>query len=81
QIARLPVRAPRTTTARLAKRVVSASGRKQFLTVRVEDGMAHPVYKTSGAITSMSQADGYIMLPVNLDVIEEGEEVDVVLFD
>ncbi len=81
QIARLPFRAPRTTTARLAKRVVSASGRKQFLTVRVEDRMAHPVYKTSGAITSMSQADGYIMLPVNLDVIEEGEEVDVVLFD
>jgi molybdopterin biosynthesis enzyme len=27
----------------------------------------------------MAHADGYIVLPVNLDVIEEGEEVTVTL--
>ncbi|MCF2137102.1 MAG: molybdenum cofactor biosynthesis protein [Candidatus Thorarchaeota archaeon] len=81
QMAHLPPYQPRTVTAKISKRVVSASGRKQFLTVRVEDGIAYPVYRTSGAITSMSRADGYIMLPVNLDVIEEGEEVEVTLFD
>jgi molybdopterin biosynthesis enzyme len=28
----------------------------------------------------MAHADGYIILPVNLDVIEEGAEVEVTLF-
>ncbi|MHA2212447.1 MAG: gephyrin-like molybdotransferase Glp, partial [Candidatus Thorarchaeota archaeon] len=71
----------RTVTAKLGKRMVSSSGRRQFLTVRLEDGIAHPVYKHSGAITSMAQADGYVILPVNLDVIEEGETIEVTLLD
>ncbi|MFW9965237.1 MAG: hypothetical protein ACFFCX_16815, partial [Candidatus Sifarchaeia archaeon] len=39
------------------------------------------VFKHSGAITSMAQADGYVMLPVNLDVIEEGQEIEVIILD
>ncbi len=81
RLARLPPRRPQTVTARMAKRYVSSSGRKQFLTVRIENGVAHVVYKHSGAITSMSRADGYVILPVNLDVLEEGEEIEVTLFD
>ena len=74
-----PPSEPRTVTARMGKRVVSSSGREQFLTVAVEDGVAYPVFKKSGDITSMANADGYIILPVNLDVVEEGEEVTVIL--
>ena len=81
RMARLPSGAERTVIAKMGKRIVSSSGRKQFLTVRLEDGVAHPVFKHSGAITSMAQADGYIMLPVNLDVIEEGQEVEVIILD
>ncbi|MHA1936633.1 MAG: molybdenum cofactor synthesis domain-containing protein [Candidatus Thorarchaeota archaeon] len=80
QMSRLPPVLPKTVTAKIGKRIVSSSGRQQFLTVRIEDGIAHPVYKHSGAITSMANADGYIILPVNLDVIEEGETVEVTLF-
>lgn len=80
QMARLPPVPPKTVAAKIGKRIVSSSGRQQFLTVRIEDGVAHPVYKHSGAITSMANADGYIILPVNLDVIEEGEMVEVTLF-
>ncbi|MFW9846107.1 MAG: gephyrin-like molybdotransferase Glp, partial [Candidatus Thorarchaeota archaeon] len=75
QMARLPLVPPKTVAAKISKRIVSSSGRQQFLTVRIEDGIAHPVYKHSGAITSMANADGYVILPVNLDVIEEGETV------
>ena len=32
-------------------------------------------------ITSMANADGYVVLPVNLDVIDEGEEVTVTLLE
>jgi len=78
-LAGLPPREPRQVRARMAVRVVSSSGREQFLTVRVEEGLAHPVFKRSGAITSMADADGYIVIPVNADTIEEGEEVTVTL--
>ncbi|MHA1966035.1 MAG: molybdopterin molybdotransferase MoeA [Candidatus Thorarchaeota archaeon] len=81
RMARLPSGTERTVRAKMGKRIVSSSGRKQFLTVRIENGIAYPVFKHSGAITSMAQADGYIMLPVNLDVIEEGEEIEVIMLD
>lgn len=81
KMGRLPIGTERTTRAKMGKRIVSSSGRKQFLTVRIENGIAYPVFKHSGAITSMAQADGYIMLPVNLDVIEEGEEIEVIMLD
>jgi molybdopterin molybdotransferase len=79
KLAGLPPVEPRTVKARMGSRVVSSSGREQFLTVRLEGGTAHPVFKKSGDITSMARADGYIVLPIDLDVIEEGEEVEVTL--
>lgn len=78
-IARLPPHEMRRVKARLSQRIVSTSGRMQFLTVKVSEGVAHPVFKTSGAITSMSNANGYLVLPVNLDVVEAGQEVTVFL--
>ena len=79
RLAGLPPPELRTVKTRMGSRFVSSSGREQFLTVRIVDGVAHTVFKKSGAITSMAHADGYIVLPVNLDVIEEGEEVTVTL--
>jgi molybdenum cofactor synthesis domain-containing protein len=81
KMARLPVRLERRIKVRLAQRIVSSSGRKQFLTVKLREGLAYPVFKESGDITSMAGADGYLMLPANLDVLEEGQEVEVILFD
>jgi molybdenum cofactor synthesis domain-containing protein len=75
----LPAVEPRQVSAKMGMRYVSSSGREQFLTVRIEEGVAHLVFKKSGAITSMANADGYIVLPLDLDVIEEGEEVIVTL--
>ena len=80
KMARLPHRELRTVRAKMAKKIVSASGREQLLPVKLMHGQAHPVFKTSGDITSLAEADGYIILPVNLDVIQEGEEVTVTLF-
>ena len=79
RLARLDPAEPRLVKARMGARFVSSSGREQFLTVKIVDGVAHPVFKKSGAITSMADADGYIVLPVNLDVIEEDEEVTVTI--
>lgn len=81
QMARLPPRIEKTVKAPLAKRVVSSSGRTQFLTVKIKNNQAYPAFKQSGAITSMAEADGYIILPTNVDVFEQGQEVTVFLFD
>ena len=60
--------------------IVSAAGRHQFYTVRVQDGRAVPVFKASGDITSMSRADGYIEIPAGTDTVPEGTPVEVTLF-
>jgi molybdopterin molybdotransferase len=78
--ARLPVFAPRTRQAPLGKRIVSAVGRHQFYTVRLQDGVALPAFKGSGEITSLSQADGYIEIPADQSTVEAGTVVEVILF-
>jgi molybdopterin molybdotransferase len=64
----------------LGARVVSAPGRHQFFTVRIEKGVAQPAFKASGDITSMSQADGYIEIDATTEVVEAGTVVDVKFF-
>jgi len=80
RMARLPEAVERTVRVPLGQRVVSTTGRHQFYTVRVVDGTAMPAFKASGDITSMSQADGYIEIPAQTDIVEKGEIVEVILF-
>ena len=80
RMARLPAWSPRTVTLPLGARIVSTTGRHQFYTVRIENGVAMPAFKSSGDITSMSRADGYIEIAAHTDIVEQGEMVDVKLF-
>jgi molybdopterin molybdotransferase len=80
RLARLPQQIVRSFTLPLGARVVSAPGRHQFYSVRVANGVAVPAFKASGDITSMSQADGYIEIAAEVDVVEAGTLVDVKLF-
>jgi molybdenum cofactor synthesis domain-containing protein len=80
RMARLPEYRAQTTRVPLSRRIVSTTGRHQFYTVRVVDGAAVPAFKGSGDITSMSQADGYIEIPAQTDIVEAGELVEVKLF-
>jgi molybdopterin molybdotransferase len=80
RLARLPEAVRRAVRVPLGQRVVSTTGRHQFYTVRIVDGTAVPAFKASGDITSMSQADGYIEIPAQTDIVEKGQVVDVILF-
>ena len=80
QLARLPEPVATFLRLPLGARVVSAQGRHQFYTVRLEQGTAMPAFKASGDITSMSQADGYIEIPADVEVVEAGEPVEVKFF-
>ncbi|HXD74543.1 MAG TPA: gephyrin-like molybdotransferase Glp, partial [Vicinamibacterales bacterium] len=79
-VARLPALIERSLRLPLGRRIVSQAGRLQFYTVRVEHGIAMPAFKGSGEITSLSQADGYIQIPADQSVVEEGSAVEVTLF-
>jgi len=59
--------------------LISKSDREQFITVRIEEGRAYRVYKQSGDITSMTHADGFIILPIGTNKADEGEVVEVTL--
>jgi molybdenum cofactor synthesis domain-containing protein len=79
-VARLPTLVERNVRVPLGRRIVSQAGRLQFYTVKIENGVAMPAFKGSGEITSLSQADGYIQIPADQSVLEEGSAVDVTLF-
>ena len=80
RIARLPAQPLRAVRLPLAARVSSVVDRHQFYSVRIDNGQAVPAFKASGDITSMSQADGYIEVPIGVGVVETGETVEVTLF-
>ena len=66
---------------KLSRRYIPSRGRKQYLLVKIKDGQAHPILKDSGAITSLAEADGYFIIPKNVEMIEQGTLVDVYSLD
>jgi molybdenum cofactor synthesis domain-containing protein len=79
-LARLPTWRPRVVRARLSRPIAVAGDRRQFYTVRLQDGAAEPVFKGSGEITSLAYADGYVDIPIGTRRLDEGAEIDVRLF-
>ena len=57
----------------------SKSDREQFITVEIKNGKAYRVFKKSGDITSMTHADGFIILPIGCTEISENETAGVTL--
>ena len=70
----------RKVRKRLAHKVFSVKGRRQFLPVRIEGDKALPILKGSGAVTSFVDADGFIEVPENVEILGAGEEVEVTFF-
>jgi molybdopterin molybdotransferase len=71
--------------AKLTRRVAGVLGRRVFLRVRVLERnggfFAEPVRVTgSGVLTTMTKANGYVIIPENREGVEEGESVRVHLF-
>ena len=54
-------------------------GRRQLLTVGLVRGMAYPVDKGSGAITTLADADGFIEIDPQVEILDAGDEVVVTL--
>ncbi|WP_202319938.1 molybdopterin biosynthesis protein [Archaeoglobus neptunius] len=75
----------KTIRARLAVKVFSAEGRREYLPVNVVRGSAgysaYPVSGSySGAVTAFAFTDGFVEVPENVVMLDEEEEVDVRLY-
>jgi molybdopterin molybdotransferase len=74
----------RTVRARLKTNIASQIGREDYVRVTLErDGAAYvatPLPSKSGAIFTLVKADGMVRIEMNQDGLEQGEEVDVILF-
>ncbi len=81
QLAGLPAIDPPRVRRRLASAVGSPANRHQFLPVRIEGDLAVPTFKGSGEITSLSQADGYVEIPVGVARLDAGTDVEVVGYE
>lgn len=66
---------------KISRRYHSSRGRHQYVLVKIEDNIAHPILKDSGAITAIAEADGYFEIPKNVEIIQEGSEIEVVLLE
>lgn len=80
KMARLPPKGDTVQMVPMAKKYAADLGRHQFLTVKIKGGEAHVVFKESGTITSIANADGWIEIPPNVDIVEKGMMVEVHLF-
>jgi molybdopterin molybdotransferase len=75
----------RTVTARLARNIASATGREDYIQVRLQptsDGgfEAMPVFGKSNLIYTLIRADGMLKVPLDAGGLAAGAPVEVVLF-
>jgi molybdopterin molybdotransferase len=66
----------------LARKIVSMVGRVDYARVRVHAGHVEPLAVSGAAIlSSTTRADGFVLVPVDLEGYAPGEEVEVFLYD
>jgi putative molybdopterin biosynthesis protein len=79
----LPPRAARTIEAQVPVRIASELGRKEFVLVALVAGergpIAFPIPKGSGAVTSFSQADGFLEIDALASGLDAGSNARVTL--
>ncbi len=59
---------------------IRSEGREELFPVGLVRGRVYPADKTSGAITTLSEADGIIEISEETEYLEPGKQVDVTLF-
>ncbi len=74
----------RTVAASLSRNLAGASGREDYVRVRLRPGdgalWADPVLGPSGLISPLVRSDGLVMIPLGVEGLFKGEQVEVRLF-
>jgi len=85
EMAGLGFKPTKVLRVKVGEKIFASAGRRNFLAVnliRTKDGLkAFSLPTGSGAVTTLAKADGYIVIPENKPIVEEGETFEVKLFD
>jgi molybdopterin molybdotransferase len=82
KLGHIPPAQYRTQKALLTRKIYSEAGFRTYTRVSMEDGRATPLRtKGAGILSSISQADGYVIIPEGVEGREAGEEVEVVFLE
>jgi len=70
----------RTTAAVLGESIPSQKGREEYIRVRLENGIAFPVFGKSGLLHTLIRSDGLVRIPSVCEGLEKGVSVEVILW-
>ena len=69
-------------SAKLARKIPSKAGYLSLVRVSLKDGEAEPIMISgAGILSSVTRADGFVVVPEELEGFEAGETVEVNLFE
>lgn len=72
---------PVQTTAEISENVAAAGGKTTCLLVEIkENDKAVPIFGKSGLMTTLTRADGYVVIDTDKEGLKAGETVKVTLF-
>jgi len=82
KLGRIPDEPERIVRAVLSEKITGRTGYKTFSRVKIDNGMAVPLATMgAGILSSVSKADGFVIIPENIEGRNAGEEVDVLLIE
>lgn len=70
----------RTVKATLSINIPSQRGREEYIRVKVENGVATPLFGKSGLLNTLVSSDGLVRIPAGFEGLEQGSDVDVILW-
>ncbi len=85
KLGNLPDTTDRVVRAVLSEKIPGRTGFKTFARVKIENTIYHKAIplatSRAGILSSVSKADGFVIIPENVEGYSAGEEVDVVLIE
>lgn len=71
-----------TVTGTLARKITGKAGSRTYVRVTIQDGVVEPIMASgSGILSSMAKANGFLIIPENVEGYEKGQHVEVMLID
>ncbi len=82
KLGHIPDKPDSIVRALLSEKIVGRTGYKTFARVELRNGKAIPLSASgAGILSSVSKADGFLIIQENIEGLNAGEEVDVVLIE
>jgi len=81
KLGHIPFRPETVVSLPLKEKITSRQGYQTYVRVRIKDGGVEPLMASgAGILSSVAKADGYVVVPHNIEGYGAGTEVDVIWF-